>query len=93
MVGENKIQRREALRSMSAAMRALSLLALPGLLMERKAHAQQKVAKEPVQYQDKPKNDQKCSGCLHFVAPNTCKLVEGEISPDGWCTLYVLKPN
>ena len=91
MVGENKIRRRDALRSLSASVRMLSLMALPGLWMARAAHAQQKVAKEPVQYQDTPKNNQKCSECLHFVAPNACKLVKGDISPEGWCALYVIK--
>jgi len=49
-------------------------------------------AKEPqasVQYQAEPKGDQQCSGCMHFIAEsNTCKLVEGQISPNGWCTLW-----
>lgn len=51
-----------------------------------------KVSQASVQYQTQPKGDQKCSECLHFVAEsNTCKLVEGQISPDGWCTLWVRK--
>jgi hypothetical protein len=45
-----------------------------------------------VQYQTQPKGDQKCGGCLHFIAEsNTCKLVEGQISPDGWCILWAQK--
>jgi hypothetical protein len=45
-----------------------------------------------VQYQAQPKGDQKCDGCLHFIAEsNTCKVVEGQISPDGWCILWVPK--
>lgn len=52
--------------------------------------AASKVTPASVQYQAEPKGDQKCSGCLHFIAEsNTCKLVEGEISPDGWCILWV----
>lgn len=53
------------------------------------------VAKAPqqaVQYQTEPRNGQKCDGCLHFIAgSNSCKLVEGQISPDGWCTLWTKK--
>ena len=93
MVGENRIKRRDALRSIGVAVKTLSLIALPGLWMGREAQAQDKVAKEPVQYQNTPKNNQKCSSCLHFVAPNACKLVQGEISPEGWCALYVLKQS
>lgn len=51
-----------------------------------------KVPQASVHYQMKPKGDQKCSNCLNFIAEsNTCKLVEGKISPEGWCTLWVKK--
>lgn len=51
-----------------------------------------KVSQASVQYQSQPKGDQKCSECLHFIAEsNTCKLVEGQISPDGWCALWAQK--
>jgi hypothetical protein len=52
------------------------------------ARAQPKVSKEQAKYQDTPKDDQKCSGCTYFVNPNSCKLVDGEIKPDGWCQLW-----
>jgi High potential iron-sulfur protein len=55
--------------------------------------AQQKAAKKLVQYQEKPKGTQECDECLHFVAPDSCKLVEGKISPKGWCSLYAPKPK
>jgi len=55
--------------------------------------AQQKVAQKLVQYQMKPKNNQKCSLCLHFVPPDSCKVVEGKINPDGWCALFAPKPK
>jgi hypothetical protein len=56
------------------------------------APAAAKVSQASVQYQTQPKGEQKCSGCLHFIAEsNTCKLVEGQISPDGWCTLWAQK--
>jgi len=41
-----------------------------------------------VQYQSTPKGDRQCSGCSLFVAPNACKNVAGDISPDGWCMLW-----
>lgn len=54
--------------------------------------AANKVKKEAVQYQEQPKGDQKCSLCLHFQPESSsCKLVEGQISPDGWCILWVKK--
>jgi hypothetical protein len=27
-----------------------------------------------------------------FEAPNSCKTVEGTISPEGWCMVYAKKP-
>jgi hypothetical protein len=49
-----------------------------------------KVTQASVQYQNQPKGVQQCGICAHFVAEtNTCKLVEGQISPDGWCLLWV----
>jgi uncharacterized protein YjbJ (UPF0337 family) len=54
--------------------------------------ATSKVSPESVQYQAQPKGEQKCSGCLHFVAEsNTCKLVAGQVSPEGWCSLWAKK--
>jgi len=51
-----------------------------------------KMSKASVQYQTQPKGEQKCGGCLHFIAEsNSCKLVEGQISPDGWCSLWAQK--
>ena len=42
-------------------------------------------------YQATPKGAQQCSTCSLFQAPSSCKLVAGEISPTGWCRLYVKK--
>jgi hypothetical protein len=48
----------------------------------------QKSKKEDFKYQDTPKDGQKCSDCVYFQAPSSCGLVEGTISPNGWCTIY-----
>lgn len=51
-----------------------------------------KLEKSQAKYQDRPKGDQKCSGCMHFVSEsNSCKLVAGDISPEGWCMLWARK--
>lgn len=56
---------------------------------EAAAPAAAKSSQASVQYQAQPKGEQKCSGCQHFIAEsNTCKLVEGQISPNGWCSLW-----
>ncbi len=61
--------------------------AMPGRLF-----AQEKLAHDAVKYQDQPKGEQKCSTCIQFVAPASCKAVQDPISPDGWCALYTPKP-
>ena len=54
--------------------------------------ATKKVAPASVQYQTQPKGEQKCGQCLHFIAgSNTCKLVDGQISSEGWCSLWAKK--
>lgn len=55
--------------------------------MRASAKAKQDVAK----YQDSPKDNHKCSGCSQFEAPSACKVVEGTISPEGWCQLFAPK--
>jgi len=62
----------------------------------RQAAAQQKATKQAMQYQEQPKGGQKCSDCLQFVpgqqgANGACKVVEGPISPNGWCAAFVKK--
>lgn len=48
-----------------------------------------KVPQASVQYQTQPKGEQKCGECLHFIVEsNTCKLVAGQVSPEGWCSLW-----
>ncbi len=58
----------------------------------RGAIAQTKAAKSVVAYQDTPHEGQSCATCLQFEPPSGCKVVEGTVSPAGWCKIYVKKP-
>jgi hypothetical protein len=62
------------------------------LLRPRQAHAQQlaKMSKQQAEYQDSPKGIQSCATCTLFDEPRGCKVVEGDISPDGWCKAYAM---
>jgi len=54
--------------------------------------AAKKASKANVQYQAQPKGEQKCGECQNFNAKsNTCMLVDGQISPSGWCNLWSKK--
>jgi hypothetical protein len=44
-----------------------------------------------VVYQSTPKDSHQCDGCLLFQAPNSCQVVDGVISPSGWCKLWAKK--
>jgi High potential iron-sulfur protein len=50
--------------------------------------AQQKVSQADAKYQGQPKGQQHCDNCINFQSPNACKLVEGDVSTNGWCQLY-----
>jgi hypothetical protein len=69
-----------------AAAGAAPLLALTG------GEAQAKMAQTAVKYQPDPKDGKQCDGCIQFVAPNSCKLVDGDVAPTGWCLLWAKKP-
>lgn len=84
------------LRSRRALLKSGALL-LGGICAAGSALAQAKATKQAMQYQDQPKNGQDCDQCVHFVpganadAQGTCKVVEGPISPKGWCVAFVKK--
>jgi hypothetical protein len=50
-----------------------------------------KLAQSAAKYQPTPKDGKQCDGCKLFMAPNACKSVAGDISPSGWCALWVKK--
>ena len=60
--------------------------------MAESLFAQAKLAHDAVKYQDQPKDGQQCSGCVQFVAPASCKVVEDPIGASGWCQLFTAKP-
>jgi hypothetical protein len=88
--GVQAVSRRDVL---TKGLGVLTIVAALTAVDVAKSEAQQKMAQKLVQYQETPKKDQKCSVCLHFVAPNSCKLVEGKINPEGWCALFAPKPK
>jgi hypothetical protein len=83
----------------SASRRAILLntvsIAAGGVILSapaaRSALAQTKLAHEAAKYQEMPKNDQKCSTCVQFMAPASCKIVADPINPNGWCQFYGAK--
>ena len=50
-----------------------------------------KVSQTAASYQASPKGAESCANCAQFQPPSACSTVEGSISPDGWCSLYLKK--
>lgn len=73
------------------------LPALAGLFITQTTAAQAKGSKASFKYQSTPNGGKKCSQCSLFIAASTatangtCKVVDGAISPNGWCTAWSKK--
>ncbi len=78
-------------RSVLKSAVALAGAAGAALLSSARASAQGTVPKAAMKYQDHPDGDKQCDNCLQFVPPDACKIVEGKISPKGYCIAWVKK--
>jgi hypothetical protein len=82
---EGGVSRRELLRG--AVIAAGGAAALAGSVVPAQAKMTQKAAG----YQDSPKNGASCATCALFQPPSSCNLVDGNVSPNGWCRFYSKK--
>jgi hypothetical protein len=82
-----KLSRRSILKQ--AALVAGATLA--ATLFPSKEVFAQKASKEAMKYQDRPSGDKQCSNCAQFVPSNSCQIVEGMISPQGYCMSWQKK--
>jgi hypothetical protein len=55
-----------------------------------RASAREKMSQQAAEYQDSPKDIRMCATCTLFEPPNACKVVEGPVSPSGWCKAFAL---
>jgi hypothetical protein len=74
---------------LNAAVGGAGAMALLGLGV-RSAHAS-KVAQSAVNYSLEPNGTHTCKNCNFFIAPNSCKQVDGVINPNGHCKIGVWK--
>ncbi len=74
---------------------ALALIPLVGISRQATANTNTAV-RAKLKYQNTPKDNMNCTGCLEFVPGKTekdlggCKVIPGddEISPEGYCTSW-----
>ena len=92
----DQLSRRALLKAGLAVFAGAVMLPILGA---RTASAAGKASQESMKYQDQPKDGQKCIDCTQYVAgpkPDAmgqCKVVEGEISPEGWCIAFAPKSS
>jgi hypothetical protein len=91
-VRSGELSRRSLLRNVAFAAGGAAILGTT-VSANRVAVAQTKATQKAVGYQDTPKDAQRCDNCAQFEPPSSCKVVEGNINPAGWCKVYVKKPT
>ncbi|MDA8093462.1 MAG: high-potential iron-sulfur protein [Betaproteobacteria bacterium] len=50
-----------------------------------------KMSQAAAGYQTAAHDGQSCANCALFQAPSSCSVVDGTVSPSGWCKLYAKK--
>ncbi|HZY98003.1 MAG TPA: high-potential iron-sulfur protein [Candidatus Baltobacteraceae bacterium] len=82
----------------AAFLEKAALLPALALVLDSAAQAQgAKSSKAAMHYQDSPNNGTQCSGCKFFTpgsdanASGSCAIVDGDISPHGYCIAYSAK--
>jgi hypothetical protein len=74
--------RREVSRAIAAGMPAALLFRIAP------AGASEKMTRQQAEYREMPNGIHSCGMCTLFERPNVCKVVEGEVSKDGWCKAF-----
>ena len=79
------ISRRSLLQRTAGTAGAVAILGAP----PNAVSAVPKISKQAVAYQEHPDGDKRCDKCVQFQAPEACKMVEGPISPQGACRIFM----
>lgn len=96
--GSSELKSRRVFLEKGGALLA-GIASLPLLASIRNGFAAGKLAKSDVNYQEKPNTGRDCDDCLQFISgatPNangTCKVVDGVVSPHGYCAAFTPKPK
>jgi hypothetical protein len=78
-------------RSRRTAIRTVVTGISAGLLLRiSQAEASDKMTRQQAEYQDTPDGLYSCATCTLFEPPKSCKVVEGDVSRDGWCKAFAL---
>jgi hypothetical protein len=86
-----KVSRETVSRRVILTGTALAVGAAATATAATRAAAQTKISQANAKYQDHPNANQECDGCIQFLPPNSCKIVDGTINPKGWCQFFGAK--
>ena len=79
-----RVSRRDFLNIAAVGGCALAAAGMAG----RASAAPKKFSQQQAHYQPIPKSGQRCQSCALWQSPTACQVVEGQVSPAGWCILY-----
>jgi hypothetical protein len=66
-----------------------ALAAGPALAVGQVRAEWRKMTRKEAGYVEKKKSAaQTCAQCFYYIDPNDCVIVQGPVSPNGWCTYY-----
>ena len=84
-----KASRRDVLK-----LGAYGLGAIGAISIASSANAQvaTKAQQKAVMRQQTPKDGKQCIGCQHYEVASSRRTVDGEISANGYCSLFAKKP-
>jgi hypothetical protein len=78
-------------RSRRKAIRTIIKGVSAGLLLRiSQGEAADKMTRQQAEYQDTPSGLFSCATCTLFEPPKSCKVVDGDVSRDGWCKAFAL---
>jgi hypothetical protein len=81
-----RLSRRRVLKAaMSIGGGALLAGTLDSTAQQKPKATLKKRSKEAVGYRDEPYQGRSCAKCVLYTGHGECVLVEGEVSPNGWC--------
>jgi hypothetical protein len=80
----------DALSRRSLLQRAMGTVGAAAVIaaQTKPAAAAIKISKAAVAYQDHPEGNKRCGKCLQFQAPDSCKMVDGPVSAQGFCRIF-----
>lgn len=91
---DGALSRRKLFRTLFQTLAAgVTMAGITSLFGVGAAHAQTKVSQATAKYQDHPNSGNSCAMCNYFRPPNACQLVDGTISPAGWCSFFMKKES